>query len=66
MAEADFMQKMLQVVPSSRADAGGMVDHEWLKDTIGMEEVTLGRPVGGRGQGIPGWAEVVKINRHRR
>ena len=64
--EADFMLKMLEVVPSRRADAGGMVGHEWLKDTIGMENVTVGRPVGGRGQGIAGWAEVVKVNRHRR
>jgi len=64
--EADFMSKMLEVIPSRRADAGGMVDHEWLRDTIGMENVTVGRPVGGRGQGIPGWSEVVKMNRHRR
>ena len=64
--EADFMLKMLEVVPSRRADAGGMVVHEWLRETIGMEGVTVGRPVGGRGQGIAGWAEVVKGNRHRR
>ena len=64
--EADFMLKMLEVVPSRRADAGGMVGHEWLQNTIGMENVTVGRPVGGRGQGIPGWCEVVKANRHRR
>ncbi len=60
------MLKMLGVVPSLRADAGGMVGHEWLRDTIGMEGVTVGRPVGGRGQGIAGWAEVVKAHRHRR
>jgi len=64
--EADFMMKMLEVVPSRRADAGGMVGHEWLRDTIGMEGVTVGRPVGGRGQGIAGWSEVVKSSRHRR
>jgi len=64
--EADFMLKMLEIVPSRRADAGGMVGHEWLRDTIGMEDVSVGRPVGGRGQGIPGWAEVVKTSRHRR
>ena len=63
--EADFMLKMLDVVPSRRSDAGGMVGHEWLKDTIGMESVNVGRPVGGRGQGIPGWSEVVKGNRQR-
>jgi hypothetical protein len=43
-----------------------MVDHDWLRDTIGMEGITVDRPVGGRGQGIAGWAEVVKGNRHRR
>lgn len=64
--EADFMMKLLEVVPSRRADAGGMVGHEWLRDTIGMDDVTLGRPVGGRGQGIPGWSDVVKVPRHRR
>ena len=64
--EADFVLKMLEVVPSRRADAGGMVGHEWLRDTIGMEGVTVGRPVGGCGQGIAGWAEVVKGNRHQR
>jgi len=64
--EADFMSRMLEVVPSRRADAGGMVGHEWLRDTIGMESVDVGRPVGGRGQGIPGWSDVVKANRHRR
>lgn len=64
--EADFMLKMLEIVPSRRADAGGMVGHEWLRDTIGMENVSVGRPVGGRGQGIAGWSEVVKTNRHRR
>jgi serine/threonine-protein kinase SRPK3 len=64
--EADFMLKMLDVVPSRRADAGGMVGHEWLRDTIGMEGMSVGRPVGGRGQGIPGWSDVVKINRNRR
>jgi serine/threonine-protein kinase SRPK3 len=63
--EADFMLKMLEVVPSRRADAGGMVDHEWLRNTIGMEGISVGRQVGGRGQGIPGWADVVKSSRHR-
>ena len=64
--EADFMLKMLEIVPSRRADAGGMVGHEWLRDTIGMENISVGRPGGGRGQGSAGWAEVVKTNRHRR
>jgi serine/threonine-protein kinase SRPK3 len=64
--EADFMSKMLDIVPSRRADAGGMVGHEWLRDTIGMENLSVGRPVGGRGQGIAGWSEVVKTNRQRR
>jgi serine/threonine-protein kinase SRPK3 len=64
--EADFMLKMLEVVPSRRADAGGMVGHEWLRDTIGMQSVDVGRPVGGRGQGIAGWSDVVKAPRHRR
>src|ERR1700694_648654 len=64
--EADFMLKMLEIVPSRRADAGGMVGHEWLRDTIGMEGVSVGRPLGGRGKGIPGWSEVVKTSRHRR
>ena len=60
------MLKMLEVVPSRRADAGGMVGHEWLRDAIGMEGVTVGRPVGGQGQGIAGWSDVVRVPRHRR
>lgn len=33
-----------------------MVNHPWLSDALGLENVVLERPVGGSGEDIPGWA----------
>jgi serine/threonine-protein kinase SRPK3 len=54
---ADFLTPMLQIQPESRADAGGMVNHPWLSDAVGLENVVLERPVGGSGEDIPGWSK---------
>jgi serine/threonine-protein kinase SRPK3 len=51
---------MLQLWPADRANAGGMSNHEFCKDTLGMEGVKLDVPVGSRGEGIEGWAQEVK------
>ncbi|PVH17461.1 uncharacterized protein CXQ87_000347 [Candidozyma duobushaemuli] len=53
---ADFLSPMLTLQPEKRADAGGMVNHPWLSDALGLENVVLERPVGGSGEDIPGWA----------
>lgn len=58
---ADFLLPMLQLQPELRADAGGMVNHPWLSDAVGLENVVLERPVGGSGEDIPGWSrEILK------
>lgn len=54
---ADFLTPMLQIQPELRADAGGMVNHPWLSDALGLENVVLERPVGGSGEDIPGWSK---------
>ncbi|CAG87344.2 DEHA2D15862p [Debaryomyces hansenii CBS767] len=56
---ADFLQPMLTLQPELRADAGGMVNHSWLSDALGLENVVLERPVGGSGEDIPGWSKEV-------
>lgn len=53
---ADFLLPMLTLQPETRADAGGMVNHPWLSDALGLENVVLERPVGGSGEDIPGWS----------
>lgn len=60
---ADFLLPMLTLQPELRADAGGMVNHSWLSDALGLENVVLERPVGGSGEDIPGWSkEVLNLN----
>ena len=60
---ADFLMPMLTLQPELRADAGGMVNHTWLSDALGLENVVLERPVGGSGEDIPGWSkEITKQN----
>ncbi|KAG5421526.1 SKY1 [Candida metapsilosis] len=54
---ADFLLPMLQVQPEERADAGGMINHPWLRDALALENVVLERPVGGSGEDIPGWSK---------
>ncbi|OBA24303.1 kinase-like protein [Metschnikowia bicuspidata var. bicuspidata NRRL YB-4993] len=53
---ADFLLPMLTLQPEMRADAGGMINHPWLSDALGLENVVLERPVGGSGEDIPGWS----------
>jgi serine/threonine-protein kinase SRPK3 len=58
---ADFLTPMLELVPEKRANAGGMAAHPFLKDTPGMEGVSIeGLEVGSRGEGIEGWASEVR------
>ncbi|KAI9683888.1 MAG: serine/threonine protein kinase, CMGC group [Trizodia sp. TS-e1964] len=59
---ADFLLPMLELVPQDRANAGGMAGCAWLDDTRGMEGVVVPGhlAVGGKGEGIEGWAMEVK------
>ncbi|KAK2073405.1 hypothetical protein P8C59_007692 [Phyllachora maydis] len=58
---ADFLAPMLELVPEKRANAGGMAGHPWLDDTPGMQGVRMENlEVGGRGEGIEGWASEVR------
>ncbi|KAG4304833.1 hypothetical protein PORY_001886 [Pneumocystis oryctolagi] len=47
---------LLKIIPEKRANAGGMSNHPWLKDTPGMNKKYLNIPIGSRGEGIKGWA----------
>lgn len=58
---SDFLLPMLALQPESRADAGGMINHPWLSDALGLENVVLERPVGGSGDDILGWAKEVPM-----
>lgn len=51
---------MLELPPEARANAGGMSNHEFMKDTKGMEDINVDVPVGSKGEGIEGWATEVK------
>ncbi|EDK36489.2 hypothetical protein PGUG_00587 [Meyerozyma guilliermondii ATCC 6260] len=59
---ADFLMPMLALQPELRADAGGMVNHEWLSDAVGLENVVLERPVGGAGEDLPGWSREISAS----
>ncbi|CAI8495878.1 unnamed protein product [Hanseniaspora opuntiae] len=61
----DFLLPMLEIDPSKRADAGGMVNHPWLKDALGMEDVVVkDRPLaGGSGMDLPGWDDIAEVIR---
>lgn len=63
---ADFLLPMLTLDPRKRADAGGLANHPWLSDTIGMEDVSVSdRRLYGDGSDIPGWYnEVPSQRRH--
>ncbi|RLV96247.1 Protein kinase dsk1 [Spathaspora sp. JA1] len=56
---SDFLTPMLEIQPEKRADAGGMINHSWLGDVLGLENVVLERPVGGSGEDIPGWSREI-------
>ncbi|PSN71874.1 serine protein kinase-like protein Sky1 [Corynespora cassiicola Philippines] len=60
---ADFLLPMLELMPADRANAGGMAGHPFLKETKGMEGVSLDVAVGSKGDGIEGWATEVKKTR---
>ncbi|KAL5379691.1 hypothetical protein PMIN06_003722 [Paraphaeosphaeria minitans] len=60
---AEFLLPMLQLLPVDRANAGGMAGHAFLKDTKGMESVSLDITVGSKGEGIEGWATEIKKTR---
>lgn len=57
---SDFLLPMLELIPDKRANAGGMSQHEWLKETKGMDKINVDVAVGSRGEGIEGWATEVK------
>lgn len=57
---ADFLLPMLELVPTERANAGGMSNHAFLDGTPGMEDVKLDIEVLSKGEGIKGWASEVK------
>ena len=57
---ARFLIPMLELLPESRANAGGMSNHEFMQGTMGMENLKLDIPVGSKGEGIEGWAFEVK------
>lgn len=57
---ADFLLPMLHLDPRKRADAGGLVNHPWLKDTLGMGNINVSdRKLYGSGSDIPGWYQEV-------
>ena len=60
---SDFLLPMLELVPSERANAGGMANHRFLADTKAMDDVKLDIAVGSKGEGIEGWAMEVKKQR---
>ena len=51
---------MLELLPSERANAGGMANHAFMDNTKGMDGVNLNIEVGSKGEGIEGWATEVK------
>ncbi|GMM34692.1 serine/threonine protein kinase [Saccharomycopsis crataegensis] len=61
---SDFLLPMLQLNPELRADAGGMVNHPWLKDTVAMENIIVAdRVLKGSGNDIAGWSREVRADR---
>merc|ERR1712000_640356 len=59
---SNFLTPMLELLPSERANAGGMANHAFMDGTRGMDSIKLpGLEVGSKGEGIEGWAcEVLK------
>ena len=61
---SELLLPMLELLPSERANAGGMANHSFLEDTKGMEGVQLPIEVGTKGENIEGWAtEIKKTNK---
>lgn len=58
---SDFLLPMLELDPRLRADAGGLVNHPWLRDTLGMEAICCpDRQLYHDGNDIEGWSTEVK------
>ncbi|KAF2673977.1 protein kinase dsk1 [Microthyrium microscopicum] len=57
---ASFLLPMLELMPAERANAGGMSNHAFLDDTLGMDGVKTDVKVGTKGDDIVGWATEVK------
>lgn len=59
---ADFLLPMLELDPRKRADAGGIVNHPWLRNTLGMESISVqDRKLYGNGEeDIEGWSHEIK------
>lgn len=51
---------MLELLPSERANAGGMANHQFMDGTKGMDAATLNIDVGSKGEGIEGWSTEIK------
>ncbi|KAF8473121.1 putative serine protein kinase Sky1 [Kalaharituber pfeilii] len=62
---SNFLLPMLELDPVKRANAGGMSNHEFLADTLGMDGKKVNIPVGARG-GIEGWSSEVKEGPHKK
>ena len=58
-----FLLPMLDLIPSERANAGGMSNHTFVTDAKSMEKIKLDIPLGSKGEGIEGWASEVKKQR---
>ena len=56
----DFLLPLLELLPSERANAGGMANHPFMDATKGMENVHTNIEVGSKGDGIEGWATEIK------
>lgn len=57
---SDFLLPMLELDPRKRADAGGMINHPWLTDTLGMEDICItDRKLYNCGADIGGWYKEV-------
>lgn len=57
---AEFLLPMLELLPVDRANAGGMANHAFMQDTIGMEATSLDIKSGTKGEGIEGWSTEMK------
>jgi serine/threonine-protein kinase SRPK3 len=61
---SEFLLPMLELEPSKRANAGGMVTDPFLDKTPGMDGIKINGVVhGSKGEGIEGWACEIKKTR---
>lgn len=58
---SEFLTPMLELNPLKRADAGGMCNHPFLNDTIGLQNtMILERECAAPGNDIPGWCHEIR------